>query len=553
MRAAGRCGWREATALFLLPFLFTSLFLLSSAHLLADLGRAVGIGRWFGWYGEATFGRIVLLFLFNEIAIVGGGWLIDGHWTRSWRLRALLLLSAVLRQPHAADRELRFRPAGGRAAPAPAASCCLPLVAAAAMAGLWAQTFLLTGLMLDAIRGRRPAVDACVRHWREGAVKGAIYSFVFMLLVQLAGLLQTPVLWPIVSAVPALTAVLAGALLFPLGRTIIESFDGSAPFFHRLRANAAERDRLCARLRGRLRRRPGDPARPAHARRLVPLPLRRRPRRPGLCRRRPRCATCAPSAAGERQLLQIWRVYALGALLGGIVGGAVAWYLDAAQVAVIAAKLAAYATVHGPAPDYVIYPLFSKWGALSLGPAEGGVRLLYNESLSGVINWSLAAPLFSINLVLLTALLQRSTGPIRSLFSAQGVVGLVEQAIRVLRWGLWMAPVIYSFLRMAPDPTWYNQDGAVRTGVATLKSWTLSPEAVPRLEPAGLPGPARLRLVPGADLVRPYGPARRDAGEPLLRRRRSRRRAGGALDRPFRPRAHAFPTACAASRPGRRC
>ena len=56
------------------------------------------------------------------------------------------------------------------------------------------------------------------------------------------------------------------------------------------------------------------------------------------------------------------------------------------------------------------------------------------------------------------------------------MIGLVEQAIRVLRWGLWMAPVIYSFLRMAPDPTWYNQDGAVRTGVATLKSWTLSPE-----------------------------------------------------------------------------
>ena len=88
-----------------------------------------------------------------------------------------------------------------------------------------------------------------------------------------------------------------------------------------------------------------------------------------------------------------------------------------------------------------------------------------------MINWSLAAPLFSINLVLLTALLQRSIGPIRDLFSAQGVVGLVEQAIRVLRWGLWMAPVIYSFLRMAPDPTWYNQDGAVRTVVASVQSW----------------------------------------------------------------------------------
>ena len=87
----------EAAAVFLLPYLFTSLFLLSSAHLLADLGRAIGIGRWFGWYGEATFGRIVLLFLVNEIVIVGGGWLIDGRWTRSWRLRGLLLLAACSR------------------------------------------------------------------------------------------------------------------------------------------------------------------------------------------------------------------------------------------------------------------------------------------------------------------------------------------------------------------------------------------------------------------------------------------------------------------------
>ena len=105
----------------------------------------------------------------------------------------------------------------------------------------------------------------------------------------------------------------------------------------------------------------------------------------------------------------------------------------------------------------------------------------------------------------------------------------------MLRWGLWMAPVIYSFLRMAPDPTWYNQDGAVRTGVATLQELDPVARGVPRLEPAGLPGPARLRLVPGADLVRPYGPARRDPGQPLLRRRRPRRRAGRALDRPFRP------------------
>ena len=39
---------------------------------------------------------------------------------------------------------------------------------------------------------------------------------------------------------PLLTATLAGALLFPLGRTLVESFDGSAPFFRRLAANARE-------------------------------------------------------------------------------------------------------------------------------------------------------------------------------------------------------------------------------------------------------------------------------------------------------------------------
>ena len=35
-----------------------------------------------------------------------------------------------------------------------------------------------------------------------------------------------------------------------------------------------------------------------------------------------------------------------------------------------------------------------------------------------------------------------------------------------MRWGLWMAPIINSFLRQSPDPTWYNQDGAIRTVVA---------------------------------------------------------------------------------------
>jgi cyclic beta-1,2-glucan synthetase len=38
---------------------------------------------------------------------------------------------------------------------------------------------------------------------------------------------------------PLPVGTLLGALLFPLLRTIVESFDGSAPFFRRLLAHAA--------------------------------------------------------------------------------------------------------------------------------------------------------------------------------------------------------------------------------------------------------------------------------------------------------------------------
>ncbi len=94
------------------------------------------------------------------------------------------------------------------------------------------------------------------------------------------------------------------------------------------------------------------------------------------------------------------------------------------------------------------------------------MRLFFDKSLSGVIQWVFAAPLFSINLFFLTALVRRSLAPLRQLASWEGLDMLVENAVRVLRWGLWMAPVIYSFLKAMPDPTWYNQDGLIRTGVA---------------------------------------------------------------------------------------
>ena len=91
--------------------------------------------------------------------------------------------------------------------------------------------------------------------------------------------------------------------------------------------------------------------------------------------------------------------------------GALGWYFDVPQIGVVVNKFWAYADVDyrlsaRPLADFVTYPFFNKYGMVNLGQVAGGVRLFYAESISGVINWSLAAPLFAINAVLLAALLR---------------------------------------------------------------------------------------------------------------------------------------------------
>ncbi len=61
--------------------------------------------------------------------------------------------------------------------------------------------------------------------------------------------------------------------------------------------------------------------------------------------------------------------------------------------------------------DFTTYPIFNKYGSVNLGEVAGGVRLFWTESVAGVINWSLAAPLFSINYVLLDACAQEKPAP----------------------------------------------------------------------------------------------------------------------------------------------
>ena len=111
--------------------------------------------------------------------------------------------------------------------------------------------------------------------------------------------------------------------------------------------------------------------------------------------------------------LQSWRVYLLEAVWGGAIGAAIAFYLDAAQVAIVAAKFHRYLSV-GAAPEaYGVYPLVSKWGFIALGDYRGGVHLLLLEALAGVISWSVPAWLFALNRTFLSATSVARRPPLR--------------------------------------------------------------------------------------------------------------------------------------------
>ena len=345
---------------------------------------------------------------------------------------------------------------------------------------MWAIVYLLTGVALDWLAGRPPRFETAWEHWRAGLVKGAIYGALFMGLILIAALiLRAPGAASILDSAALLVGAVGGALIFPLGQTIVGSADGTPPFFGRLkRAYRDPRGPARGAVVGlglALAYRANLAAYDGGARFLAMAAIG------ALCYGGVDLAFDAWSViSGERRKLQSWRLYALGVLLGGLVAGALGWYFDTPQLHVVIDKFWAYADVNyrldgRKLGDFTTYPIFNKYGQINLGEVAGGVRLFWTELVAGVINWSLAAPLFSINYVLLDAALRRSLRPIKTLLSPAGVEGLVEQGVRVLRWGLWMAPVINSFLRQSPDPTWYNQDGAIRTGVAIGANATQSP------------------------------------------------------------------------------
>ncbi|MFH0908028.1 MAG: hypothetical protein V1929_04640 [bacterium] len=419
-------------------------------------------------------GRLLVVLVFNELVTSAIGLATKGRLLTTFRAHGAIVLVSlgVVLAPNIAD----FGSTQAVAALHPALRSLAGLLATIlSQAGLWAEVYLITGLIMDSTHGIGPSATSARSHALVGMGKGMAYSGVLIAILYSVYLfVQTRVLQLFMLAHPLLSGVVLGAAVFPLLKTIIETFDGSQGFFGRVRYNYR---RWPLYFRGT----------------VFGFGLAF-----GISQGVFRCTTpdrvqfglalgLAASAGASlardliyawqgRGHIQSWRVYFADALMGGFVGSALAFYLDASQVPVVVEKIKLYVSAGLAPAAYDTYPLVNKWGHIQLGAYTGGVKLLFNEALAGVINWSVAAWLFAINRTFLEALFQRDKAPICFFFSRAGLMDLVRHMIQVLRWGLWMSPIIFTFLRMMGEATWYNQDGALRTLAAIYQHATLSPE-----------------------------------------------------------------------------
>ncbi|MDD7986298.1 hypothetical protein PQO01_15210 [Lentisphaera marina] len=329
---------------------------------------------------------------------------------------------------------------------------------------LWAFVFMITGVLLDAINGIGPAAHTIHDHAFKGRHNGRVYSGVLMAILQLVGILcEWNLSRQLFESSPIISLSLLMIFVFPAIKVIIESFDGSHGFFARTKSAYKE---------GHLFTRGA----------LVGLSL-------GLAIQwnlssqhtflRALFGFVAGTAifAGINALKEkSAKSFLINALQGGFIGAALAFYFDAGQVPVVAERFFNYNTFATSAQNYSFDTLLSKWGHVQLGTYTGGSKLFFNQALNGVIAWGVAAWLFALNQSLLKAIFTRNSIHLKRIVSQDGLTELAEGTIRVLRWGLWMSPIIFTFLRQMPDPTWYNQDGAIHTLFCIGASFTMTAE-----------------------------------------------------------------------------
>jgi cyclic beta-1,2-glucan synthetase len=427
--------------------------------------------------------QALLIFVTGELIANASSLMHRQRWLTSLKVhRALFIFSMMVAlAPHLADAG-----SGTFAANLPAA-LRPPVAVIATMLSqgpLWGLVFLLTGMIVGTVHGTAPSGAVVQDDAIRGFKKGAVFSGVAMGLLQAVYLLvHIDGVQRFYSAAAPALLVLAGAVAFPLFKTIIETFDGSQSFFGR--AAIACRDPVLS-LRGMITGlafviglRLDCPALPAQQRILFGLIAG---------------AAVFGGVSIIRDLLfgargiggvKSWRYYLVESGLGAFIGAGIGFYLDASQLPIIGTKFELYNSfgldpaeivtrcrqLRTTAPDGFT-ALISRWGHIKLPAAAGGAKILFNEALMGVIGWGVAAPLFAINKAVLSALIYRDIGAVKRLATRDGLTELVDGTVYVLRWGLWMAPVIFTFLRPMAEAAWYNQDGLIRTGFAVFHALT---------------------------------------------------------------------------------
>lgn len=375
---------------------------------------------------------------------------------------------------------------GGFAAALPAVF--RPFIAVAAtmfsQGPLWAMVYLLTGMVLGAMHGSAPSGTVAQDDAVRGLKKGMVFSGVLMGLLQLFyALVHSSLIQHLYQTAPVVLFTLAGIAAFPLFKTVIETFDGSQSFFGR--AACAYKDPVLY-LRGLVL---GIAVAIGVEMDFAGLPSAQRI---GFGFAAGAAAFGGVSVIRDLLLgargiggVKSWRYYFVESGLGAFIGAGIGFYLDASQLPIIGTKFELYNSF-GLNPAEIVTrcqqlrttapneftALISRWGHIKLLPASGGAKILFNEALMGVIGWGIAAPLFAVNKAFLSALLDRDVSSIRRIPTRAGVTELANGTVYVLRWGLWMAPLIFTFLRPMAEAAWYNQDGLIRTFFAIFNSLT---------------------------------------------------------------------------------
>ena len=334
-------GAIEGAAITVTPFALGLPLALQSGPLACSLGNGMTAGLLSGFPMLAgLIGRTLLLFLFNVIAVQTFSLTARRRLLicRNTHLCLLLAAGSVILASGVADLGSGVFAAGLPGVLRPFAAVLATFLSQGA---LWAEVFLVTGMIIDGTRWKAPTFQTVKAHAVGGMKKGMVFSGVLMGLLQLLhAIIGVPAIQSLSRTSPAILLAASGALAFPLIKAIIESFDGSQSFF--LRALKAGREPVLI-ARGVA---VGFACAVALGMNLPALPTSQRIRF-GL-------AAGALAYAGVslvRDLIyglrkcggfKSWRMYLVEGVLGAFVGAAFAFYLDAAQIPVVLNKFKLY-------------------------------------------------------------------------------------------------------------------------------------------------------------------------------------------------------------------